>query len=230
MAFQDSAQSVSARLHLGGVKKWLLVAALAVIAVIVAALTVLVVGVLGNEEFSVVSQEDPVTSVLPDEENNTVVESVDQAVPVPRICVHVSGCVVAPGVYYLDEGSRVHEAISAAGGFSEEASSGYVNEARVLSDGEQVVIPSAEAVEELENSRLALGNTGSAVSGNGGLVNINIATAEQLQSLNGIGEVTAEKIIADREQNGPFASIEDIQRVSGIGEKKFAALRESICV
>ena len=82
-----------------------------------------------------------------------------------------------------------------------------------------------------EKTAKAVGATAAgADAGRAALVNINTATAEELVTLNGIGEATAEKIIADREANGPFPAIEELKRVSGIGDKKFEALRDAICV
>lgn len=144
----------------------------------------------------------------------------------PTLYVHVSGAVARPGLYEIQSGSRVADAIEAAGGFSEDANTDSCNLARILEDGEHVII---SAKGELE--------TGSpddegrhAGSEGGGLLNINTATAEQLEALPGIGTSTAQKIVADRMANGPFKSVNDLTRVSGIGEKKLEALIGLICV
>ena len=84
-------------------------------------------------------------------------------------------------------------------------------------------------IEQQEASAAGAGASDASASA-GGLVNINAATAAELDALPGIGPATAEKIVADREANGPFSAIEDIKRVSGIGEKKYADLADSICV
>ena len=140
------------------------------------------------------------------------------------IVVHVSGAVASSGVYELPEGSRVSDAIDAAGGMVDDASEDALNLARGLVDGEQVVVPTVEEhMQELQ----AAADGGASPSGK---VNINTATAEQLDTLPGIGESTAQKIIADREANGPFASPEDLKRVSGIGDKKYAELADLITV
>ena len=138
------------------------------------------------------------------------------------VFVHVSGCVAQPGLRELAEGSRVADAIEAAGGFAEGASADSVNLARVVQDGEQIHVPSVE-------DEAPAGAGGQAASA-GGKVNINLATAAELDAVTGIGPSTAEKIIADREANGPFSTIEDLMRVSGIGEKKFEAMRDEITV
>lgn len=140
------------------------------------------------------------------------------------VYVHVSGAVVAPGLYELPEDSRVAAAIEAAGGFAEDAATDGVNLARVVSDGEQIAVPTME--EQAASGSEATG----AATGGSSLVNINTASASELDTLPDIGPSTAEKIIADREANGPFASIEDLKRVSGIGDKKYAQLESLICV
>ena len=143
------------------------------------------------------------------------------------VFVFVSGAVVNPGVYELPESARVVDAVTAAGGFCDDAVTDSVNLARILQDGEQIAI--ARFVEG--DAQTASGApAGPAQTTAGGLVNINSATESELQSLPGVGESTAKKIIASREKDGPFTSKEDLMRVSGIGEKKFAALEELICV
>jgi competence protein ComEA len=121
------------------------------------------------------------------------------------VTVHVAGAVASPGVYELEPGSRVADAIEAAGGVTDEAYTDSVNLARVLADGEQVVIQNAQA------AQAAAQGAGS------GLVNINLADAGQLDQLPGIGPVLADRIIANRTAEGPFVTLDDLQRVSGIG-------------
>lgn len=145
------------------------------------------------------------------------------------ICVHVGGAVCAPGVYELACGARVAAAVEAAGGFSSLAAPDAVNLARELVDGEQVIVPTEEQYAQ------GFSQGGSAVASNAkqgasALVNINTATAEELDSLPGIGNSTAQKIIADRNANGPFSTIDDLKRVPGIGEKKYDQLSGLICV
>ncbi len=145
------------------------------------------------------------------------------------IVVDVAGAVTTPGVFELPNGSRVQDAIAAAGGLAADADPSSVNRAAPVTDGQQVYIPRAG-----ETSAAAQG-TGSAPMGGSGaaasdLVNINSATAEELDTLPGVGPSTAQAIIEDREANGPFAAVEDLMRVSGIGEKKFEKLKASICV
>lgn len=153
-----------------------------------------------------------------------------------RLSVHVVGEVANPGLYEVDAGSRVQAAIDAAGGFTNDANQGSVNLAREIVDGEQIVVASknvsaAGASGAGSAGTASSGTSASGASGaSGGLVNINTADIAGLSSLSGIGEATAKKIIADREKNGPFKTTKDITRVSGIGDKKYEAIKDSITV
>lgn len=144
------------------------------------------------------------------------------------IFVHVTGSVVTPGLYELDEGARVSQAIQAAGGFSEDALQDSVNLARELTDGEQVIVASQSAQAGTEAPASSPQSTSLGVTG--GKVNLNFASTEELMTLDGVGEATAEKIIAYREEHGSFGSIEELKEVSGIGEKKYEAVKDAITV
>ena len=130
------------------------------------------------------------------------------------------------------------DAVTAAGGATEKARTDAVNLAQELQDGQQIVIPSrseSQATPSDGGPVAASGGAqgsgeGASSSGADGMVNINTATAEEFETLKGIGAATAEKIVADREANGPFSSIDDLTRVSGIGEKKLAAMRDRLCL
>ena len=137
--------------------------------------------------------------------------------------VHVSGCVANPGLYELEEGSRLASAIEAAGGFTEDAACDSVNLARRLEDGEMVVVSSVSAGSGA-NEEIPEAKTASS------LVNINTASAEELEQLPGIGPSTAQKIVSDRMANGSFKSPDDLKRVTGIGDKKFETISALICV
>ncbi len=138
-----------------------------------------------------------------------------------ELYVHVTGAVVAPGVYGLPEGARVVDAVAAAG-VVEDADQEALNLAAPLVDGAKVRVPFTG-----EDAAGAGGEVteGSVVAQDGGLVNVNTADAVELQRLPGVGEATAAAIIAEREAGGPFASVDDLVRVDGIGEKKLAKMR-----
>ena len=190
------------------------------------ALVVLVVAGVGWAAFS--SMRAPAFEVHTDEAAAPS-SSEPEAVEVKaQVYVYVTGAVANPGVYSLDEGLRACDAVEAAGGLTEDADASTVNLARVLSDGEHIALPTKAEVETALAQRSAGGAGGAAVASS--LVNINTADASALETLSGVGSATAQAIISDREQNGPFSTIEDLMRVDGIGEKKFAKLKDSICV
>ncbi len=171
---------------------------------------------------NVVSSEDPAEGI----------DDASDDEPTAQICVYITGEVEDPGVVYLDEGSRVSDAIEACGGMTSQASRESLNLARVLQDGEQIDVISIEAAAAQADpvSVSPSASTASSSSGENGVVNINTADATELQTLSGIGESKARKIIDYREKNGAFRSIEDLSNVSGIGEKTVENLREYICV
>ena len=151
----------------------------------------------------------------------------------PQLVVHVAGQVRQPGVVLVAQGARVIDAIEAAGGTTKSAAADAINLAAPVADGQQVYVPSRSEVES--GTAGPLGAAGAASSVGGGsaqqsgaaapVVNINTATAQQLESLPGIGPATSAKIIADRVSNGPYGSLQDLTRVSGIGEKRVGALQ-----
>lgn len=148
------------------------------------------------------------------------------------LVVHVAGAVLHPGVYELDVGSRVADAIVAAGGGVGNSAVDSLNLARILADGEQVYVPTAEEVAAGTGPPAAPGTASTAGASASGAsadtVNINTASASDLENLPGVGPATAQKIVDDRETNGPFTRPEDLMRVPGIGEKKFESLREFV--
>ena len=149
------------------------------------------------------------------------------------VVVHVVGAVAAPGVQRLPTGSRVVDAVEAAGGAAPEADLARVNLAAVLVDGQQVVVllPGQEPPRPVGTDPVAPGPTGAAgPAGEGGLVDINRASVTELEALPGVGPATAEAIVAHREQNGPFASVDDLLDVRGIGEAKLEQLRDQATV
>lgn len=153
---------------------------------------------------------------------------------VGEIVVSVIGEVACPGVYILPEGARVFELVNMAGGVNDNADVTGLNMAAELSDGIQINIPSiaAEEGDNKINSGGVLVETTGIVSNDTGkqLVNINQATKAELMSLTGIGATRAQAIIAYREANGPFKSIEEIMNVTGIKEGTFNGFKDRICV
>lgn len=170
----------------------------------------------------------------------------DKEMQQAMIYVDVCGAVANPGVFQLAAGSRVFQAIEAAGGYLPEAALTCVNRAGVLTDGQQLYILTQEEMErqELDPAEMSGASdgqmNGSAGTGqNTGMtaqvqqdnrININIADEAQLTTLTGIGATRAQAIIAYREENGPFAAIEDIMNVQGIKEGTFAKIKDEIVV
>jgi competence protein ComEA len=128
-----------------------------------------------------------------------------------KVRVHVVGAVASPGLYELEAGSIANDAIVAAGGFTQDALQQTVNLARVLSDGEQLLVR-------------AQGEFG-AESANG-LISLNLSSATDLEQLPGIGPALAKRIVQYREQHGSFGSLEELTSVSGIGSKLFGQIQD----
>lgn len=139
------------------------------------------------------------------------------------ITVYVSGSVAREGLYTLPPGSRLNDAIQAAGGFTGQANYGGLNLASILEDGQQIDVPSLNTPSHPE------GDSNSLVSSQG-LVNINTATLEQLDTLPGIGPITAQDIIDYRAAHGPFDSIEHLIDVPGIGQMTFDKIKGLVTV
>lgn len=135
--------------------------------------------------------------------------------------VHVLGAVAAPGLYSLSTDARVVDAIAAAGGFSSDADTGSVNLARTVTDGEQIVVTKPGEAPPATGST---GGSSGTSTGSGALVNLNTATAAELESLPRIGPALAERIIAWRTDNGPFRLVDELLSVPGIGDAILAGL------
>lgn len=179
----------------------------AIVLVLVAVAAAVVVGVVR-------------TSATPQPETETVAAASGALAP-PPVYVHVSGAVVRPGLYRLDEGARVVDAVAAAGGMTADADEGAVNLARRLADGEQLRLPAlGEAVSEPVAAGVAPD----------GRVNLNTADASVLDTLPRIGPALAQRIVEWRAQHGAFTSVDDLRAVPGIGEKMLASLRERVTV
>ena len=200
--------------------------------------------------------------------NSTDNSNFDGSISDVIIKVYVCGAVNNSGVYELSSGDRIADAIDAAGGFSTEADTEYLNLAMVVSDGMKIQVPTTDEIEELEKAEAqsssddqadSSADTSFVVTGDGKpvdtnkqnseadntsalsscdnasdsgnvLVNINTAGVDELCTLSGIGKSRADAIIAYRNENGPFKSIEDIKKVSGIKDKVFEQIKDSITV
>lgn len=138
----------------------------------------------------------------------------------PRLVVHVVGAVARPGLYRLNEGSRVDDAISRAGGATGKAALELVNLAAPVADGQQIVVPK-------EGEAPASAADG-APGATGGRVHLNSATLEQLDTLPGVGPVTAQGILDYRTEKGAFQSVEELDAVPGIGPARLAQLKELV--
>lgn len=168
----------------------------------------------------------PGEAELPGEETEAK-EAEAEPEPVP-IKVFVCGAVANEGVYELPEGSRVYDAVLAAGGFAEDADETYVNQADFVSDAQKLYIPTKSEADEMKEAAKAPEESASGESG--GLININTADESALTTLPGIGQARARSIIDYRQQNGPFEKPEDLMKVSGIGQAGFDKLKTYITV
>lgn len=147
-----------------------------------------------------------------------------------KIGVYISGEIKKEGVYYLDKDARVANLIDIAGGLTEKADISKINPAQKLNDSDKIIIP--EKKDMGESSTIDEGFNDESSQNESGIsdkININTATKDELTTLNGIGEATANKIINYR-KNNPFKEIEDIMNVPGIGEAKFNNIKEDICI
>lgn len=169
-------------------------------------------------------------------------EQTPQTLSEPENCVvHICGAVNEPGVYTLEKGDRIYQAIEKAGGFRQDAEQNYLNQADVLSDGMKIYVPTQEEAREAEEDPVWVtsGAEGAGVPKEQGTknagenplsVNINTASQEQLCTLPGVGSSKAKSIIAYREQNGAYQRIEDIMNVEGIKEGVFQKIKDHISV
>lgn len=207
---------------------------------------------MADEEFQITDQETANTQVPVSEAAITESAVLAEVSQEPEeIYVDVSGAVVSPGVYCLDAGSRIFQAIEAAGGCTTEAAPVCLNQAAELSDGQKVYVPTVQEAEDVAAGNGAGGNagnlwdlgtqssvtgqtsegTGQVSEGTGtGKVNINTADKELLTTLPGVGSSKADAILAYRQDQGGFSSIEEIMNVEGIKEGVFARIKDRISV
>lgn len=144
------------------------------------------------------------------------------AIESPKIFVHLVGEVKNPGIYELDAGARLIDAILAAQGFSDSADQGSVNLARELTDGEQIIIGLVGDAPASSGGSDSAGNSGT------GLISLSTADQALLETLPGVGPALAGRIIDYREANGGFRAVADLMNVSGIGDKVYAGLKDLV--
>jgi competence protein ComEA len=177
-----------------------------------ATITVLAVVAFGTYVFSSgLGQDNKVTIA---KQSNSSEEPA--SIKTPTIYVHVAGAVKSPGIYQLDSGSRVYDAVLAAGGFTSKANQASVNMARALNDGEQLLVSSGASGAVFEGSTAST------------LISLNQASASELEELPGVGPALAGRMIDWRTANGGFKAKEDLLNVSGIGDKLFAAVKDLV--
>lgn len=228
MSFQEYSESLMGKLHLGDANKKAIAGVAAILGIAAIALCIALAG-LGSQ-----GSADALVVKSAEDANDAPVEEAATADATHDICVHIGGCVAIPGVVALEEGARVADAVAAAGGLTSDAAQDAVNLARVVEDGEQIIVPSIEQAQaSAQASAAAPADRTSSAQGQGsasGKVNLNTASSTELQTLSGIGASKAQKIIAYRESNGAFKSVDDLTKVSGIGEKTLESIRDQICV
>ena len=218
---------------------------------------------LGCSEESFLMQEN--TSEVRMEDTSEIIQSggreeAESPISQKEIAVHICGAVNRPGVYYLMENRRLHEAIAKAGGFREDADEDYLNQALILEDGMKIVVPTVEETaveldnkesvvkEETENLSKNILNSKEAektaleegflhkkkdadeILEHEQKIDLNTADEKLLCTLPGIGESRAKSIIAYRQDNGPFRSPEDVMNVSGIKEAAYEKIKDYIMV
>lgn len=162
----------------------------------------------------------------------------EESTEIPLIYVHVCGEVKLPNVYPLVEGARVIDAVKKAGGFTKKAAKDYMNQARIIVDGEKLYIPTMEEVQDMnllngieEGSKLSLDSLDQNSSiAKTAFVNINTASMEELMTLPGIGESKANSIITYRKENGTFKSKEELKNIEGIKDGVFKKISDLITI
>ena len=187
---------------------------------------VFLMGIFGVGVLFFTRQKEPI--VIEQSEKEDVLGETGEGKSVKKIFIDIAGAVNLPNVYELPEGSRLQEAIEQAGGFADDADEEYIaknlNMAQIIEDGGKIYIPKKGDPASVND---ASGQEQGSVAGEvTGKININTASSSQLETLPGVGPVRAKQIIEGR----PYRSIEEIQKVSGIGQKTFEKLKDKIRV
>ena len=217
MSFQEYASGLEEKAKFGKLKPQYLVG--------LATIVLIVILVLGYQLFFANAADKDSFSV---ETSQRSIEGSQQANT--TVFVHVSGCVNSPGLVELEEGSRIATAVEKAGGTTADANLDSINLAKKVEDGEQIIVPSRTAHQTQDAGTASTTSEAGGSTSNSGKININTADSAELQKISGIGESKAAKIIAYREANGKFKSVEDLTNVSGIGDKTLSSIRDQICV
>lgn len=180
------------------------------------------------------------TVIWSSKENETGIEIISASSASPSlIYIHITGAVEKPGLYQLPADSRVNDALVASGGLSAQADRSWfdknINLAQKLSDGVKIIIPFKNEVSAESNvantaKGTVVGAQTSIFTDQQGKINLNTASITELDTLSGIGPAYAQRIIDFRNSNGPFAKIEDIMKVPGIGQKTFDKIKDKITV
>lgn len=204
------------------------VLALAVVIVVIAAFAFFA---LNEKSDTIPAGASESSKVLQEEET---AQEVKEEKPT-SVFVDIAGAVKKPGVYEIEPEARIYEVVDKAGGLTKDADTSMMNLAERVNDGMKIVIPAEGTVvsqggqSDSYNSEQTGGSGGSATTPDG-KVNINQADAVELQAINGIGPVTADSIIAYREENGLFRTPEDLKKVRGIGEKTFEKIKDQVII
>ncbi len=171
---------------------------------------VTLIAVTGFGAFVLVTSQPQKVSLSDKEPSEAAEVSVNQA----KIFVHIAGKVKHPGIYQLDSGARVFDVVLLAGGFTKKANQSSINLARVVTDGEQIVIGSGASQEILNNSQ--------------SFISLNQSSVSTLEDLPGVGPALAGRIVDWREANGGFKSKEDLLNVAGIGDKLYSSIKDLV--
>lgn len=210
-----------------------------IIAIGIGGVILLIVGYLIYSNISDKSYEQ--INVISEEQTQDTEENVES--DTEEIVVHIAGQIKSPGIVKIKEGARIADIIEKAGGLTEDANIEDINLAYIVEDGQKITIPSKKENKQIEsitteNGEGIITDTSQTTSSienktdkvTNSKININKASVEELQTLSGIGEVVATKIIEYRKENGDFKQIEDIKNVPGIGDAKFEQIKENIKV
>lgn len=197
-------------------------------AVVVLVITAAVLFYFGNGKSDTISLKDAESGEKTEAEHNFSENNKG------KVYVDVAGEVKTPGVYQVNSGSRIFEVIQKAGGLTDKADTGTINQADKVKDGDKIIVPGKGSKTAAGDQIQAAGGGGTRLEGTGGnlspLININSADSTELQKIPGVGPATAEKIIQYRMQNGSYKKTEDLKNVSGIGDKIYEKMKSMITV